>query len=108
MSTQSHNDLFAKLGVEIGEGKLHIDLNQTRDFFHVLKEIFQQKAEEIQKDISEGKVDISEKVGIKIDHESINIDFNQTKDFVESFGKKLEGFLAEVEKSVKEIEKKKE
>jgi len=56
--------------------------------------------------LAEGKVDMAEKVGIKVDKEHINIDLNQTKSFIESFGKKIEGFLAELEKSVEEIHKK--
>jgi formiminotetrahydrofolate cyclodeaminase len=103
---QNNNDLFSKMGVELGDGKLNIDLTQTKDFFNALKETFESKAQEIQKDISEGKIDMAENVGIKIDKENINIDLNQTKNFVESFGKKIEGFLAELEKSVEDINKK--
>jgi len=106
MAEQNNNDLFSKMGVDVGDGKLNIDLNQTKSFFNALKETFESKAEEIQKDISEGKVDMAENVGIKIDKENINIDLNQTKNFVESFGKKIEGFLAELEKSVEDINKK--
>jgi len=104
MDAQNNDDLFSKMGVEVGDGKLNIDFTQTKDFFNALKETFESKAEEIQKDISEGKVDMAENVGIKIDKENINIDLNQTKNFVESFGKKIEGFLAELEKSVKDIQ----
>ena len=103
---EQNNDLFKKMGVDIGEGKLNIDLTQTKDFFNALKETFEGKAQEIQKDISEGKVDMAENVGIKIDKENINIDLEKTKSFMESFGQKIEGFLAELEKSVKEIDKK--
>ena len=102
----NNNDLFSKMGVDVGDGKLNIDLNQTRDFFNALKETFEGKAQEIQKDLAEGKVDMAENVGIKVDKEKINIDLNQTKNFVESFGKKIEGFLAELEKSVEDISKK--
>ena len=104
MAEQNNNDLFSKMGVDVGEGKLNIDLNKTKDFFNALRETFENTAQNIQKDISEGKVDMAENVGIKIDKENINIDLNQTKNFVESFGKKIEGFLAELEKSVKDIQ----
>jgi len=106
MATQNNNDLFSKLGVEVGDGKLNIDLNQTKDFFNALKETFESTAQNIQKDLSEGKVDMAENVGIKIDKENINIDLNQTKSFIESFGQKIEGFLKELEKSVEDINKK--
>jgi len=102
--SEKNNELFEKMGVEVGEGKLNIDLNQTKDFFNALRETFESTAQNLQKDLSEGKVDMAENVGIKIDKENINIDLNQTKNFVESFGKKIEDFLAELEKSVKEID----
>jgi uncharacterized protein YpuA (DUF1002 family) len=104
MNKQNNNDLFSKMGVDVGDGKLNIDLNQTKDFFNALRETFESTAQNLQKDLSEGKVDMAENVGIKIDKENINIDLNQTKNFVESFGKKIENFLAELEKSVKEMD----
>lgn len=104
---EKKNELFEKMGVEVGEGKLNIDLNQTRDFFNTLKETFESTAQNLQKDLSEGKVDMAENVGIKIDKEHINIDLEKTKSFVESFGQKIENFLAELEKSVEDIEAKK-
>jgi len=107
VAEQNNNDLFSKMGVEVGDGKLNIDINQTKEFLNALKETFEGKAQEIQKDLAEGRVDMAENVGIKIDKENINIDLNQTKNFVESFGKKIEGFLAELEKSVEDIEVKK-
>jgi len=103
---EANNDLLEKAGVEIGDGKLNIDLNQTRDFFNALKETFESTATNLQKDLSEGKVDMAENVGIKVDKENININLNQTKNFIESLGKKVEGFLAELEKSVEDIGKK--
>jgi len=106
MSEENYNDLLEKAGVQIGEGKLNIDLTQTRDFFNALKNTFESTAQNLQKDLSEGKVDMAENVGIKIDKESINIDLEKTKNFVEGFGKKIENFLAEFEKSVEEMGKK--
>jgi len=102
-----NNDLLEKAGVEIGDGKLNIDLTQTRDFFNALRETFESTAQNLQKDLSEGKVDMAENVGIKIDKENINIDLEKTKSFVEGFGKKIESFLAELEKSVEDIQVKK-
>jgi len=102
-----NNDLLEKAGIEIGDGKLNIDLNQTRDFFNALKNTFESTAQNLQKDMAEGKVDMAENVGIKIDKENISIDLNQTKNFVEGFGKKIESFLAELEKSVQDMQAKK-
>ena len=103
---EQDKDLFQKIGIDISNDKINIDMNQTKAFFNALKETFEGKAQEIQKDLAEGKVDMAENVGIKVDKENINIDLNQTKKFVESFGKKIENFLAEIEKSVEDIDKK--
>ena len=65
-----------------------------------------QSLENIQKDISEGKVDMAENIGIKIDKENINIDLEKTKNFIEDLGKKIEGFIGEIDKAVDNIDKK--
>jgi len=102
---EQQDDFFSKLGIDISNDKINIDMNQTKDFFNMLKETFENTAENLQKDISEGNLDMSEKVGIKIDKEHINIDLKKTKSFMEDFAKKIEGFLAEIDKSVENIGK---
>ena len=106
MAEEIHNDLFSKLGIDIGDEKINIDLAQTKSFFNALQETLQQKAEKLQKDISEGKVDLADDVGIKVDNEQINIDLKKTKSFIETLGSKIQNFVADLEKSVKEIEPK--
>ena len=106
MTEKNNNDLFKKLGIDIGEGKINIDVNQTKDFFNSLKTMFEGTAENLKKDLSESKVDMAENVGIKIDKEHINIDLEKTKSFIEDLGKKIEGFVAEIDKSVENIQKK--
>ena len=103
---EENRDLFSKLGIEIGDNKINIDINQTKDFFNTLKQTFEAAAQNIQKDISEGRVDMSKNVGIKIDKENINIDLKKTKSFIEDFGKKIESFIGEIDKTVDDIGKK--
>ena len=103
---EQDKDLFQKIGIDISNDKINIDINQTKDFFSTLVKTFEGAAQNIQKDISEGKVDMSENVGIKIDKENINIDLEKTKSFIEDFGKKIENFIAEIDKSVDNIGKK--
>lgn len=104
---EQDKDLSSKLGIDISDNKINIDLNQTKNFFNTLKQTFEDTAQNIQKDISEGKVDMAENVGIKIDKENINIDLEKTKNFVEDLGKKIEDFLGEIDKVVENIDKKK-
>ena len=103
---EQDNDLFKKLGVDIGDGKINIDMNKTKDFFSSLQSLFEDATENIKKDLSEGKVDMSENIGIKIDKENINIDLEKTKSFIEELGKKIEGFIGEIDKAVDNIAKK--
>ncbi len=102
---EQDKDLFQKIGIDIGNDKINIDINQTKDFFNALKQAFESTAKNIQKDLSEGKVDMAENVGIKIDKENINIDLEKTKSFMEDFAKKMENFILEIDKSVDNIGK---
>ena len=103
---EENKDLFSKLGIDIGDNKINIDINQTKDFFNTLKQTFESTAQNIQKDLSEGKVDMAENVGIKIDKENINIDLEKTKSFIEDIGKNIENFISEIDKSIDDIGKK--
>ena len=105
MMEEQDKDLFQKIGIDIGNDKINIDINQTKDFFNSLIKTFESAAQNIQKDISEGKVDMAENVGIKIDKENINIDLEKTKSFMEDFAKKMENFILEIDKSVDNIGK---
>ena len=90
-------ELFEKIGVNISDDNINIDLGKTKDFFSSLQNTLQEKAESIQNDIAEGKVDLEDNMGIKIDGEHIDIDLKKTKSFIEEFGKKIEHFLGEID-----------
>jgi len=102
---EKNKDLFEKIGVDISKDKINIDINQTKDFFNTLKNTFEQSAENLQKDISDGKIDMADNVGIKIDKEHIDIDLTKTKNFIEELGRKIEHFLGEIDKAVDNIDK---
>lgn len=99
-------ELFEKIGVNVSEDNIHIDLGKTKDFFSSLQNTLQEKAESIQNDISEGKVDLEDNMGIKIDGEHIDIDLKKTKSFIEEFGKKIEHFLGEIDHVASKLNKK--
>ena len=103
---ENNEDLFQKIGVDISNEKINIDLTKTKDFFNALQNTLHEKAQTIQKDVSEGKIDLEKNVGIKVDNEHINIDLNKTKRFIEDLGKKVENFLGEIDKAVENIDKK--
>ncbi len=101
---EQNNDLFSKLGIDIGNDKINIDIGKVKGFFNALQTTLQDKAETIQKDISEGKVDMGENVGIKIDKDNINIDLEKTRSFIDDLGSKIENFLGEIDKAVENID----
>ena len=98
-----NEDILSKLGIDISHDKINIDINKTRGFFNTLQTTLQSKAETLEKNFSEGKVDMSESAGIKIDKEHIDIDLAKTKSFLEELGKKVEDFAGEVDKAVDQI-----
>lgn len=99
-------ELFEKIGVNVNEDNIHIDLAKTKDFFNSLQNTLEEKAETIQKDISEGKVDLQDNMGIKVDGEQIDIDLKKTKSFIEAFGKKIEHFLGEIDHVAEKLNRK--
>lgn len=103
---EENKDLFQKMGIDIENEKINIDINQTKAFFNTLQQTFEGAAQNLEKNISEGKVNMGENVGIKVDKDNINIDLKKTKSFMEEFGKKIEGFLGEIDKAVDNIDKK--
>jgi hypothetical protein len=99
-------EIFKKIGVDVSEDNINIDLGKTKDFFNSLQNTLEEKAENIQKDISEGKIDLEENMGIKIDGEQIDIDLKKAKSFIEEFGKKIEHFLGEIDHVASKLDKK--
>ena len=103
---EKNQDLFQKIGIDISQEKINIDLTKTKDFFSALQGLFQEKAENLKKDLNEGKIDLGDEVGIQVDNEHINIDLEKTKSFIEDLSQKMENFLGEIDKSVEHIKKK--
>ncbi len=102
---QEKEEMLKKIGVDVSEDNINIDITKTKDFFHALQTTLQKKAETIEKDISDGKLDLEKNVGIKVDNEHIDIDLKKTKSFIEEFGKKIEHFLGEMDHVVGKFDK---
>jgi acetolactate synthase small subunit len=99
-------EIFKKIGVDVSEENINIDLGKTKDFFNSLQNTLQEKAETIEKDLSEGKIDLEDNMGIKVDGEHIDIDLKKAKSFIEEFGKKIEHFLGEIDHVASKLDKK--
>ncbi len=103
MAEINSEDLLSKMGIDIGNDKINIDITKTKGFFNALQHMLQEKADHIEKSISEGKVDMADSAGISIDKEHIDIDLAKTKSFIEDLGNKMEGFLGEIDQAVAKI-----
>jgi len=99
-------EIFEKIGINVSDDNINIDLGKTKDFFNSLQNTLEEKAETIEKDLAEGKIDLEDNMGIKIDGEHIDIDLKKTKSFIEEFGKKIEQFLGEIDHVASKLEKK--
>ncbi|MCD6213113.1 MAG: hypothetical protein J7J02_09045 [Sulfurovum sp.] len=99
-------EIFEKIGINVSDDNINIDLGKTKDFFNSLQNTLEEKAETIEKDLSEGKIDLDDHMGIKVDGEHIDIDLKKTKSFIEEFGKKIENFLSEIDHVASKLEKK--
>ena len=99
-------DLFSKLGIDLNDDKINIDLGKTKSFFDALQSTLASKAEKLQDDIANGSVDLGENVGIQVDNQKINIDLSKTKSFIDDLGKKIEGFVGEIDRTVKDFTQK--
>ncbi len=99
-------EIFKKIGLDVSEDNINLDLKKTKDFFNTLQDKLEKKAESIEKSISEGTVDLTKSVGIKVDDEHINVDLTKAKSFIEEFGKKIEHFLGEIDHVASKLDKK--
>jgi len=101
----TNKNILQNIGVDINDEKIHIDFNKTKSFFQTLQDILNQKAQKMQSDIEQGKVDL-DNIGLKVDNEQIDIDLNKTKNFIEDLGNKLNNFIKDLENSIDNISKK--
>ena len=60
------------------------------------------KVEQMNKELENGTIDETE-AGIEINQTHINIDLNKTKSFLDIMGKKMQGYVKELENVVQEL-----
>ncbi|DAB40908.1 MAG TPA: hypothetical protein CFH81_00980 [Sulfurovum sp. UBA12169] len=99
---KENEELLSKVGLQIGNDEINIDLAKTKDFFGTMQKQFEETAQ----NISEGKMDMPETVGITVNEEQIHVDLNKAKSFIEDLGKKIEKFLGEIDKAVDKLDHK--
>ncbi len=93
-----------RMGIDMENGKIIIDTNQTKTFFNNLGKQMQQKIKKMSEDLQKGVIHDQE-AGIEIDNEHINIDLNKTKTLLEIWTKKMQGFVKEFDNVAKNLER---
>ena len=97
------NSKFSQIGVTSKEGKITIDTNKTKSYFKDLAHQMKTKMDKMSEDLEKGIVK-NEEAGIEMDETHINIDLNKTKTFLDIWGKKMQGFVKEVDSIAKEFD----
>jgi len=100
-NTQADTRL-SPMGITSSAGKITIDLNQSKNYFHQMAEQMRIHAEKFAEDMQKGIIEDKE-AGIEMNQTHINIDLNKTKSFLDNWGKKFEIYAKEIEVMIREI-----
>ncbi len=103
---ENEQELLHRIGIEIDQNRVTIDLKKTKSFFTALQETLRQKAEQLQKNMEEGRLKMDE-IGLKLDEERVEVDLQKTKTFIETFEQKINSFLQELDSSVRKLNEQK-
>jgi len=94
---------LAQMGFQkTSDGKIIIDMNKSKSYFQGLAKQMKVKVEQMNKELENGTIDETE-AGIEINQTHINIDLNKTKSFLDIMGKKMQGYVKELESVVHEL-----
>ena len=94
---------LAQMGFrKTSDGKIIIDMNKSKSYFQRLAKQMKVKVEQMNKELENGTIDETE-AGIEINQTHINIDLNKTKSFLDIMGKKMQGYVKELESVVQEL-----
>jgi len=105
LEAQKRENKLSNFGVTTTpDGKIIIDANKTRNYVEQLAKKMKAKVDRLAKDMQKGVIKEKE-AGIEVSEEKIVIDVNRTKSFLEKWARKMEGFVKEMNKVAKTIEK---
>ena len=102
---EKSKDLLNKLGINVSDGEITINTNQTKDFFKSIKTSLDtavQNAGESLKNRKDDKEKNIHKV-VKVDNDIITIDTSKIQEFMKGLSKNAEGLVASVDSSIKDI-----
>lgn len=86
-------DLLQKLGIEINDQKIVIDLNKSSTFLNNIEKEMTAKANEIESKIDNADINMTEGMGIVVEGDTIGIDLNKTKNMFEEINVLMKDIL---------------
>ena len=100
---QGKKNRLAQFGVQqTTDGKIIIDTNQTQSYFHKLKQKMALEIANMHRAFENGTLQEKE-AGIEVNQSHIDVDLNKTKKFLDNLGKKMQGYVNDVETMVQEM-----
>ncbi len=96
------------IGIEVSQGRIIIDTNQTRQFLESLTRKLDKNLHKIETDLRNGRINSPNDIGVVITPDRIEVDINQTEKFMkkwirsmQSVGQQLENIFQELDRSLK-------
>ncbi len=96
------------IGIEVSQGRIVIDTNQTRRFLESLTRKLDKNFQKIETDLRNGRINSPNDIGVVITPDRIEVDINQTEKFMkkwiksmQSVGRQLDNVFQELDRSLK-------
>lgn len=93
------NEILKKLGVNIEDTRISLDINKTADFLKQMEIEMHGRADEIQHKIEKADINFTRDIGIVLSNEKVEIDLNQTKKMFQEINILMKEVLLETNRS---------
>ncbi len=93
------------LGIEIRNGKIIIDTNQTKNFLDSVGRQLDNGFRKIEKDLRKNQIKTPNETGVIITDDKMEIDLNKSRNFMKKWMKSMEGVAKELDRTMRDIEK---
>jgi len=88
-------DLLKKLGFDLTNEKIIIDINKTTSFFENMEQEIERESKEIEKKIKNSQLDFTKDLGIEISEDKIGIDLNKTRNMFQGMNSLVKDIILE-------------
>ena len=88
-------DLLKKLGFDLTNEKIIIDINKTTSFFENIEKEIEKESQNIEAKIKKHELDFSKDLGIEISQDKIGIDLNKTRNMFQQMNSLVKDIILE-------------